>query len=113
MPARAPTNVPSPRWMWTASVPVTQDAVHTGSSVGTDRIFQSLQTWVSPGDPANGPATMWTSYGLMTAPSLGGSVICGAATAARAVPPERATPNTAAAAARTPAAHTPNQCDAV
>ena len=48
------------------------------------RISQSLQTWLSPGDPTKGPATMWTSYALMTWLSDAGSLIAGGSTVANA-----------------------------
>ena len=55
--------------MWTARAPVTHEALQTAEPVEA-RISQSLQTWTAPAGPAKGPATMCTSYGLMTWPSL-------------------------------------------
>src|SRR6476659_8311792 len=75
--------------MCTAEVPVAHSAVQTSASAGTVRISQSLQTWISPGEPTNGPATMCTSTGLIVSPSTAGSVIAGgegvAETAAAAI----------------------------
>ncbi len=58
---------------------MTHGAVQTTSSEAL-RISQSVQTWLSPGEPAKGPATMWTSKGLICWPSSAGSVITGVET---------------------------------
>src|SRR5688500_252202 len=73
-------NSPSGRWMCSFEGPLAQGASHSGESgvSGPPMISQSEHSWASPSGSSNPVASMCTSPGLRTTPSLSGSRIVGA-----------------------------------